>query len=248
MAYERERDSLDFGLLANFVHQVINPLNGVCGTLDNLANGSVPEHKREQKTRQARAQLEHSILLVRNLAYFSQISLDPRNTNAGAVAKTCVIPQVIIEAILYFQETAKSKDMAIDLLDKWTQYRVEGNPDLLRQVFMNLFDNAVKYGDRGTKVEIKPWVQAKTGTLIISVTSHGPPVPASERDNIFKLGFRGSHAKARVASGTGLGLHICRVIIEEVHKGSIILEASPAQGTNTFMLRFPEFTIGAPRT
>lgn len=241
---EPRRETLDFGLLANFVHQVINPLNGVSGTLDNLIDGTISESRREQRLKAAKTQLEHCIMLVRNLAYFSQISLDPQNTNPGKVRKTCVIPQVIIEAAMYFQELAASKGMAIDLKDRATQYRVEGNPDLLRQVFMNLFDNAVKYGKNDTHVIIEPWIQKETSTLLVKVTSKSAPIPAAERERIFDLGYRGASAKAKVASGTGLGLHICRTIIQEVHGGSIAAESSPQNGTTSFLLRFPKFSVG----
>lgn len=247
MTYKPPRETLDFSLLANFVHQVINPLNGVCGTLDNLADGTTPEYKREMKTRQARAQLEHSIMLVRNLAYFSQISLDPQNTNSGAIKKTCVIPQVIIEAILFFQDAGATKNIKIELEDKITQYRAQGNPDLLRQVFMNLFDNAVKYGDKDSIVNVTTWVQKNTDTLIVKVSGKSAPVPPDERDRVFELGYRSGNAKAKVASGTGLGLHICRVIMEEVHDGEIYLESSITNRTNAFLLKFPKFDIGPNR-
>lgn len=237
-------EAIDFGLLANFTHQVINPLNGVSGTIGNLLDGTIEPHRREQRLRAARAQLEHSILLVRNLAYFSQISLDPRNTNPDATSKTCVLPQIIIEAAMFFQELAAHKGMKIDLLDRNTQYRIEGNPDLLRQVFMNLFDNAVKYGNRDSEVKITPWVQKHTGNLLVKIEGSSPPVPASERDSIFRLGYRGASAKSKIASGTGLGLHICRTIIEEVHGGSIEVESSTANGTTSFIIRFPSFVIG----
>ena len=53
---------IDLALLSNFVHQVVNPLNGVAGTLDNLADGVVrEEQRREQRLRVARAQLEQCI-------------------------------------------------------------------------------------------------------------------------------------------------------------------------------------------
>ena len=239
-----ENGSLDFGLLANFVHQVINPLNGVSGTLDNLIDGTISEeHRREQRLRAARVQIEHCIMLVRNLAYFSQISVDPANTNPGKIQKTCVIPQVIIEAAMYFQEMARSRDIEIDLTDRSTQYRVTGNPDLLRQVFMNMFDNAVKYADRGTRVTIEPWVQKSTSNLIVKISSVGTPIDFDEREKIFELGFRSANAKSKVASGTGLGLHICRTIIQSIHGGTISVESSTQSKKVAFFLRFPEWEL-----
>lgn len=248
MNVKPEPEMIDFGLLANFTHQVINPLNGVSGTIGNLLDGTIVEpHRREQRLRAARAQLEHSILLVRNLAYFSQISLDPKNANPETTEKTCVIPQVVIEAAMFFQELAAHKGMTIDLSDRNTQYRVDGNPDLLRQVFMNIFDNSVKYGNINTNVTITPWVQKSTGNLIVRVEGFSAPIPIGERDAIFRLGFRGAAAKSKVASGTGLGLHICRTIIQEVHHGSLDVESSPQNGTNAFVMRFPKFEIGTQR-
>ena len=152
-------DMVSYNLLANFVHQVINPLNGVAGTLDNLASGVVPHDRQVQRTRAARAQLEQAILLLRNLAYFSELTGDQTQVDSRRVRKVCVIPQIIIEAAMFFQELGNSKGIRIELDDKETQYRVEGNPDLLRQVFMNLFDNAVKYGQDNTVVHVTPWIQ-----------------------------------------------------------------------------------------
>lgn len=239
----RSERRFDFGLLANFVHQVINPLSGTSGHIGNLIDGSVPEAKREQRLRAARAQLEHSISLMRNLAYFSQISIDPKNTNPGAIRKICVIPQVIIEAIQFYQEMASTKNIAVEHLNPNDQYRVIGNPDLLRQVFMNMIDNAIKYGNSGSKVYFSARPQKKTGKLIVEVNSVGVPISNSERLKLFQLGFRGEEAKKKVSSGTGLGLNICRTIINGVHGGDISVNCS-SDGRTIFLISFPDYSIG----
>lgn len=234
--------ALDFGLLANFIHQVINPLSGTSGHIGNLIEGTIPEAKREQRMRAARAQLEHAISLMRNLAYFSQISQDPSNPNPGAVRKTCVIPQVIIEAMQFYQEMAAKKGISIEHLNRWDQFKVVGNPDLLRQVFMNLVDNAVKYAQSNSRVTFEVRCQKRSGNLLIDIKSKGTPIKPDEINKIFDLGFRGSAAIKSVASGTGLGLHICRTIIEGVHKGQITASSS-REGITTFTIRFPSYTL-----
>ncbi|HEX2206151.1 MAG TPA: HAMP domain-containing sensor histidine kinase [Longimicrobium sp.] len=234
---------LDFHLLANFVHQVINPLNGVIGTLDNIIDGTVPAIKRDQRLRAVRAQLEWSVLLVRNLAYFTKISLNPGASIEPDRSRTCVIPQLVIEAAQFFQEPGLSRGVTIHLEDRTTQYAVPGAPDLLRQVFMNLFDNAVKYADEESDVRIRPWIQKKTGHLLLEIENKGAGFSRVESERLFEVGFRGVEAEKRVASGTGLGLYICRRIMEDVHDATIEAEHSKATRTTTFRLRFPDWRI-----
>jgi K+-sensing histidine kinase KdpD len=228
-------------LLSNFVHQVINPLNGVIGTLDNLIDGTVPPERREQRLKAVRAQLEWSVLLVRNLAYFANTSLTPGAPQGTNIGEPCVIPRLVIEAVQFFQEPGLSRGIKIHLEDRMTQYTVEGSPDLLRQVFMNIFDNAVKYSDPDTEVRIVPRVQRKTGALLIEISSVGPGFRFEEAERLFEVGYRGGDAKNRIAAGTGLGLYICRRIMEDVFKGAINAEHSNATRTTTFRLRFPDW-------
>ena len=208
---------IDLTLLANFTHQVINPLNGVAGTLDNLVDGTIGENRRVQRTRAARAQLEGVITLVRNLAYLSSTQYE-----GDRPSRKIVLPQVIIEAAMYYQEEGGAKRISIDLLNKRAQNRVPGHPEALRQVLMNLFDNAVKYSATDSQVQVKQWIQSGTGDAIVTVRS----VPRSmiseaEIRKVFNLGFRGENARNIIASGTGLGLYICKFLMEERLYGSM---------------------------
>lgn len=227
---------IDLILLSNFVHQVVNPLNGVAGTLDNLADGVVREaHRREQRLRAARAQLEQCITLLRNLAFlslgFRRMAQDER--------RVTVLPQVIIESAMFYQEDGKNKDVEIRLIDRSTQNRTLGHPELIRQVLMNIFDNFLKYGKSGEDVEINQWIQSKTSTAIITVKGISKyPISQGDLNRICELGFRGKNAIQIVASGTGLGLYICKRIVEDVHGGTFYIQAAPNDGI--------EFTIKLP--
>ena len=100
-------EPFDLQLLSNFIHQVVNPLNGVAGILDNVIEGRVEGAGRaEQRLKAARAQLEQCISLVRNLAYFAQGFSALAPTERRAVT----VPQVIIEAAQVFQEQARNKE------------------------------------------------------------------------------------------------------------------------------------------
>jgi signal transduction histidine kinase len=238
----KQKELFDLHVLSNFIHQIINPLNGVIGTVDNLIDGTIQEDRRDQRLRAVRAQLEWAVVLVRNLAFFTKTALSPGGSPDPDLSRTCVIPQVIIEAIQFFQEAGVSRGIRIELTDRQTQYAVKGSPDLLRQVFMNLMDNAVKYSDKGSTIEIKLRVQKKTDDLLVEVKNVGIGFSAEESSRLFEEGFRGEQAKNTVASGTGLGLYICKVIIERIHGGRISAEYSPEKRLVEFRIRFPNWS------
>jgi len=238
-----DQKTIDLPLLANFVHQLINPLNGVIGTIDNIIDGTVPGERRDQRLRAARAQLEWTALLVRNLAYFTGTSMAPGAPGGTLPQKTCVFPQLIIEAAQFFQEIGTTRSISIELSDPRTQYTTRGSPDLIRQVFMNIFDNAIKYSDEFTKVFVKTRVQKKTRDLIIEVINKGIGFSKQDSARLFEVGFRGKEATERIKSGTGLGLYICKRIIEDLHNGRIEAEHSVSSRTTVFRIRIPDWKI-----
>ena len=79
-------------ILANFIHQIINPIGGVAGTLDNIADGTIQPDKVRQRANAARSQLEQVVSLVRNLDFFVKFLVDPKFQYDGKSFKLCVIP------------------------------------------------------------------------------------------------------------------------------------------------------------
>lgn len=227
-------DQFDLTLLANFVHQVVNPLNGIAGTLDNLVEDVIEEGRRKQRLNAARAQIEQCITLLRNLAFLAQ--------GAGGVAdqdrRLVVLPQVIIESAMFFQEEAAHTKIRIELEDRVTQNKVIGHPELIRQVLMNIFDNCTKYGKFGSTIDVKQWIQANTDSAIITIRGESKySLDPGDLERIFELGFRGGNAKKTVASGTGLGLYICRQIVDR-HKGVITVQNDGPSGI-LFTIKLP---------
>lgn len=239
MSIEGSPQTIDLLFLGNFVHQVVNPLNGIAGTLDNVANGIYPFEDSKRKVNAARAQLEQCISLVRNLAFFSEVSSVNKKLNAPRSDTLIPLPQTIIEAAMFYQDAASSRNIAIELMDKETQYRIRGRPEALRQVFMNLFDNATKYGDPHTKVKISPRVQEKNHMLLIEVKNIGLGFTGVEAKNLFQLGVRAQQARDSKALGTGLGLYICRKIMEDFMGGTITVAYNANLRETTFQIRFP---------
>ncbi|MGP5210416.1 sensor histidine kinase [Psychrobacter alimentarius] len=223
-------------LIQNITHQAINPMSGVIGTLDNLIDGTVPEHKRSQRLTRARSQLEYTVSLIRNLSYFAEYATGNSDSISSSTIKTTVIPQAIIESAQFFQERGENTDIKIELENRKIQNCVKGDPNLLKQVFMNIIDNGVKYGKSGTKLIIKNNIQKRTNDLII--TFEGNSEPFTSHDSIFDIGYRAKSAQQKTSSGSGLGLHICKLIIENAFHGKISGQHTAA-GVTIFEIRIP---------
>jgi len=103
------------------------------------------------------------------------------------------------------------------------------------QVIDNLVENAIKYTSSGRLPEVELAVDA--GEARILVTDHGVGVPEEERDRIFDRFYRATNVQGTTESGIGLGLYICRRIVE-AHAGRIWVEPAPGGGS-TFVVVIP---------
>jgi len=125
---------------------------------------------------------------------------------------------------------ARYKNLDVDLKLETTP-PMQGDGVRIAQVFDNLFTNAVKYApDSSIRVHLKQSDQ----TMLVSVADQGPGIPNESLSLIFDRFYR---VRTEKATGTGLGLFICRQIID-AHRGKIWAESTPGQGT-TFFIELP---------
>jgi signal transduction histidine kinase len=112
--------------------------------------------------------------------------------------------------------------------------RVRGDADRLRQVFVNLLDNGVKYTPSGGRVTVR--LTPGQDSVLVEVSDTGMGVPAADLPHIFDPLFRGEQAD-RAATGTGLGLTIVRTILAQ-HEAEIQVQSESERGT-TFSFDLP---------
>ena len=92
---------------------------------------------------------------------------------------------------------------------------------LLEQVLVNLIDNAAQYSPAGSGIEISAW--SNTGEVIVQVADRGPGLAPEEVERVFEKFYRGQQAMAATSRGAGLGLAICRAIMQ-AHSGRLWAE------------------------
>jgi len=105
------------------------------------------------------------------------------------------------------------------------------DPDRLEQVFVNLLDNAIKYGRANGRVVVRG--RAVDGQVELCIADDGPGIPTEARDRIFERFYRVDRARSRETGGTGLGLAIVKHIVQS-HGGKVWVESAPGAGAQFF--------------
>ncbi len=116
-------------------------------------------------------------------------------------------------------------------------YYVQVDPDRIREVVTNLFDNAVKYTESG-KVSIG--LTGDPSVVQVRVQDTGPGIPAADVSHLFQKFYRVDNSATRTIGGTGLGLFICRKIVEMYH-GRIWVESEVGKGS-IFYINLPRIS------
>lgn len=112
---------------------------------------------------------------------------------------------------------------------------LRADPDYLHQVITNLVDNAVKYSPEGSEVSIS--IESTGNEVVLSVSDHGSGIPVEEQTHLFQKFSRLDARDDKETYGYGLGLYLCRRLLENMH-GRIWVESEPGQGS-TFRFSLP---------
>jgi len=115
-----------------------------------------------------------------------------------------------------------------------------GDSERLRQVLNNLISNAIKYSPDGGMIRIGGWQDRQRQMLTIYVADQGIGIPAPEQERLFQRFYRVDSSLRRKTQGAGLGLFLCKAIIE-AHNGRIWVRSEPGKGS-TFFITLPVYT------
>ena len=225
-----ELDRLKSELLSNVSHELKSPLTSIKGIISSLLQKDV---KWDNKTREmlligVSEETDRLSSLVTNL-------LDMSKLEAGVwqpEKEHCHISDIINGALEQQKWIHKNHifktDIAPDLPEIYADY------SQIRQVLINLLENAAAYSEEGTKIT----VGAKTVdyTVEVSVSDQGVGIPEEDLKKIFDKFYRGSQKRKR-PGGTGLGLAICQALVR-ANGGQIWAESEVGHGS-TFYFRLP---------
>ena len=214
--------------LADASHELRTPLTALATNIASLLRGAGVDPAAHDDTLRA---------MAREIDRMGRIVADLLAL-ARAEAGQPIDRQPIALDTLLLEVYRQAKPMANGVrltLGELEQVAVEGDADRLKQVMLNLVDNALRYTPPPGRVTLD--LVARDGWAVLSVHDTGLGIPAAHLSRIFDRFYRGVQARSRVTAGTGLGLAICKWVAE-AHGGRIEVLSHEGAGS-TFTLYVP---------
>jgi len=227
----REFDRLKDEFIAIVSHELRTPLTSVYGAAMTLRGQELDDRRRELMLDIVSTEAARLGRLLDDILWVSRL-----DSGRAETFITRLEPLELVSDVVRATRTHLPKGVSIDLRYDSGSEPVAADPDKLKQVLVNLVENAVKYSGQGT---IEVIVQPQYGTTRFCVRDHGPGIPPEEHERIFDKFYRLDPNMTKGVGGTGLGLYICRELVESMG-GQIWVDSLPSQGS-TFIFELPLF-------
>jgi signal transduction histidine kinase len=211
----------------NFSHEFKTPIVSILGFAKLLKRKDLPPEKRDEYLGIILSEATRLTDMADNVLNLAKIEKQNILTeiaefNLSEQLRTCM---------LLLEKKWEQKSLGIDF-DEY-EYHCTGNEELLKQVWINLLDNAVKFTPEGGRIKVS--IRKEAEGIAVSFASPGEMIAEETRKRIFEKFYQGDSSHA--TEGTGLGLAIVRKIVE-LHRGEITVAYE--DGCNVFTVAVPQ--------
>ena len=230
VAIENARLFQQFDLISELVHELRTPLTSLNAAVALLQRNSLPEEKR--KTFLKTMQQE-----ITRLSEMATGYLDVARIESGRSpyhVRLVDLVEVVQECVQVMEGKVQERELTLHWTPTQGPLTVRGDQDKLKQVVLNLLNNAIKYTLPGGAVQVK--AEYRQGEALILVIDSGVGIPPESLPLLFEKFYRVPDSEL-TAQGSGLGLFLCKRIIT-AHQGTIEVDSQVGEGS-TFTIRLP---------
>ncbi len=210
----------------NFSHEFKTPIVSIAGFAKLLRRGNLTDEEKDEYL----AVIEEESLRLSDMANNVLSLTRVENQTILTDISEFNLSEQIRGALLLLEEKWTAKNLYMDL--QFGEYIIQANEELLKQVWINLLDNAIKFSETNGKVTV---AIKKTGDSIsVAISNYGKDIPKESLDHIFNKFYQAD--KSHSSEGNGIGLAIVKKVCE-LHSGEVYAESE--NGTTTFTVLLP---------
>ncbi|MEH7122768.1 ATP-binding protein [Bacillus sp. JJ1532] len=215
--------------VANVSHELKTPITSIKGFSETLLDGAMEDKQSLEAFLKIILQESDRLQsLVHDLLDLSKI--EQQNFNLSIQSYN--IADTLEEVIAILDQKAAEREISLMIEKENDPILIEGDADRLKQIFLNLINNAVTYTPNGGSVSIS--LKESQSKVFIKVADTGIGISKEEIPRIFERFYRVDKARSRNSGGTGLGLAIVKHLVE-AHKGNVSVESKIGEGTTFFI-------------
>jgi signal transduction histidine kinase len=236
---EREAERLKDEFFALVSHELRTPLTSIMGYLEILsedAEGLSEEDRRHLEV--IRRNADRLLRLVGDILLVAQVQAGTFTVTAEDVVDVATLVQHSVEAAM---PIAEDREIALNMRSEPVP-PIEGDRHRLAQLLDNLIGNALKFTPAGERIDVLSSIA--NGEILVEVENTGSYLPPEEQEHLFDRFFRASGAVRQAVAGVGLGLAICKAIVE-AHGGTIAVRSEEGVST-AFSFTLPVHEIAEP--
>lgn len=228
MAEELENTEILRGdFINNFSHEFKTPIVSIAGFAKLLKKGNLSEAERQQYLDVIEDESMRLSYMATNVLNLTKVENQTILSDVSAYN----LSEQIRSVVVFMEGKWSKKDMDLQL--DFDEYTIQANRELLQEVWLNLFDNAVKFAPRGGTVA---WgIQDAGETIQVRISNTGADIPPEKQEKIFQKFYQADESHA--TQGNGIGLAIVKRIVE-LHNGQVSVHSE--NGITTFTVELPK--------
>ena len=209
-------------------HELKTPLSMIKISLENFLTSSKLSKEQEVEIKKVISNIQRLQNLISKLLLLSKIDYMKGNPEVIKRFKKVNLKEILENTLHEFEQYFISKEIKLKKEISKEDIFIKGDEELLEKLFFNLFLNAYKFTPEKGIVEIG--LKKKSDKIIFSIKNTGTGISSDKINHIFDRFYRVDDSRSRDTGGSGLGLTICKAIVE-IHNGEITVRTKEREFT-----------------